>query len=371
MIRSSPFTTSSRTFVLTCVVYAHLLLSQLSAEDKFETRYQWYQEDDDRIRVDSDYSLFSIDLSDTLVVDGTLLYSAISGASPSGVRNWDGDGIATIYLEDERYAASLGLTKQLARHALKAGVSYSTESDYQSLGASLQDTITFNNKNTELVFGLAYTDDTVGAAGSDLSEKKKVYDAFVGVNQVIDARTLLQFNVGLSKKEGFLSDPYKRVMFEGEEGVFFENRPSDKLEQIIFTQLTRELIPDSLSAELSYRFGHNDQGSVSHTATVALYKYLFNKRLVVRPSFRFYDQSAVDYYATEFSGDPEFYSSDYRLAAEQTFTYGLQLRWNVVPDKFAVDLGYERYITRGTDGFTDQAAFPDAHSVTLGFKWAF
>jgi hypothetical protein len=320
--------------------------------------------------VDSDYSLFSVDLSDTLILDGTLLYSAISGASPSGVMNPDGS-IRTIYLEDERYAGSLGLTQKLANHSLKAGVSYSNESDYLSLGASLQDTISLNNKNTDLVLGLAYTDDTVGAAGSDLSEKKKVYDAFVGINQIIDARTLLQFNVGISKKRGFLSDPYKRVTFEDEEGVFFENRPDEKLEQIIFTQLTRELIADSLSADLSYRFGHNDQGSVSHTATIALYKYLFNKRLVVRPSFRFYDQSAVDYYDTEFTGDPEFYSSDYRLAAEQTFTYGLQLRWNVIPDKVAVDLGYERYITKGTDGFTNQNAFPDAHSVSLGVKWAF
>lgn len=370
MIRSfPPLTARGRTLVLSGVLYLHLLLCQLSAEDKFETRYQWYQEDDDRIRVDSDYSLFSIDLSETLVLDGTLLYSAISGASPIGIPAYDGGDVPTVYLEDERYAASLGLTKQIARHSLKIGASYSYEADYLSLGASLQDTISLNNKNTELVLGLAYTHDTVGAAGSDLDETKRVYDLFVGVNQIIDARTLLQVNVGLGKKQGYLSDPYKRVLIDDE--IYDENRPGDKLEQILFAQLTRELIDDSLSAELSYRFGHNDHGSISHTAMLSLYKYLFNKRLVVRPSFRFYNQSAADYYATEFTGDPEFYSSDYRLTDEQTFTYGLQLRWNIIPGKLALDLGYERYVTKGTDGVTHQSAFPDANSVTVGFKLAF
>lgn len=367
MIRSSSLIPQSvRATVLAGAIHLYLTLCNVSAEDKFETRYQWYQEDDDRIRVDSDYSLFSVDLSDTLVLDGTFLYSVVSGASPIGIPAEDGGDVPVVNLEDERWATSFSLTKSFTRHALRVGASYSYEPDYLSLGASLQDTIYLNNKNTELVLGLAYTHDNVGAAGSSLDETKRVYDFLVGVNQVIDARTLFQFNVGLSKKQGFLSDPYKRVLIDDE--IYFEQRPGDKLEQIVLAQLTRELIKDSLSAEVSYRFGHNDHGSISHTAMVSLYKYLFNKRVVIRPSFRFYDQSAADYYATEFSGDPLHYSSDYRLSAEQTFNYGLQIRWNVIPDKLALDLGYERYISRGTDGVTHQSAYPDANSVTVGVK---
>ena len=349
----------------------HLWVCSASlAETVFDTRYQYYQEDDDRVRVDSDYSLFSIDLSDTMLLDGTLLYSSISGASPTGLPPYKKEGqVPVVELEDERIASTLGLTTQIGRHSIKVGGSYSYESDYLSLGASLQDTISLNEKNTELVLGTAYTRDTVGANGSNLEEAKRSFDWIVGINQVISPNTLLSFNVGIGQKQGFLNDPYKRVLLDNE--VYYENRPGRKLEELVFLQLTHFIEPWDASVELSYRFGNNDHGSQSHTTMLAFYKYLFDKRLVVRPSFRFYSQTAADYYATEFTGNPDYYSSDYRVSAEQTFNYGLQVRWNVLPDKFAIDLGYERYISKGTDGRTSQSAYPDANSITAGFHIQF
>ena len=131
------------------------------------------------------------------------------------------------------------------------------------------------------------------------------------------------------------------------------------------------MIQDRLSVEVSYRLGHNDHGSVSNMASLAFYQYLFDKKLVLRPSFRFYDQSAADYYNTSFTGNPTYYSSDYRVSAEQTFNLGMQLRWNFIKDRLAFDLGYERYISRGTDGKTSQSAYPDANSITAGFHLQF
>lgn len=363
--RPSPFPRPDlRVLALAALVHLYLCSAALS-EVIVDTRYQYYQEDDNRIRVDSDYSLFSVDLSDTVLLDGTLLYSSISGASPTGLPALKKGGqVPLVPLTDERMAATLGLTAQLDNHSIKLGGSYSYESDYLSLGTSLQDTIALNEKNTELVLGAAYTRDTVGANGSNLNEAKRAFDWIVGINQVITSNTLLSFNFGISQKQGFLNDPYKRALIDNE--VFYENRPGRKLEELAFLQLTHFIEPWDASVEVSYRFGNNDQGSHSHTAMIAFYKYLFEKRLVVRPSFRFYTQTAADYYATEFTGNPEFYSSDYRLSAEQTFNFGLSVRWNVVPDKFSVDLGYERYITRGTDGRTPQSAYPDANSITAG-----
>lgn len=346
------------------------LTSASLAENVFDTRYQYYQEDNGRIRVDSDYSLFSVDLNDTLVLDGTLLYSTISGASPTGLPGTSRGGqVPVVEIEDERYATSLGLTGKIADHSLKGGFSYSYESDYTSLGGSLTDTISLNDKNTELVLGFAYTHDTVGANGSSLSERKRSYDWIIGVNQILGPHTLLSANLTLGWKDGFLNDPYKRALIDNE--VYFESRPGKKFEQLLYLQLTQELIPDRLSMEVSYRLGHNDHGIISHTASLAFYQYLFNKAVVLRPSFRFYDQGAADYYDTSFSGNPTYYSSDYRVSAEQTFNLGMQVRWNIIPDKLALDLGYERYISRGTDGKTSQSAYPDAHSLTAGVHFQF
>ncbi len=364
-----PHFSSWRAGAMVALLHGYLCSASL-AESVFDTRYQYYQEDNGRIRVDSDYSLFSVDLSDSLVLDGTLLYSTISGASPTGLPAPSRGGqVPVVEIEDERYAGTIGLTGKIGDQSLKAGFSYSNESDYLSLGGSITDTISLNEKNTELVLGFAYTHDIVGANGSDLRETKRSYDWMLGINQVLGPRTLLSANVTLGWKQGYLNDPYKRVLLD--DAVYLEERPGSKFEQLLYLQLTQELIQDRLSMEVSYRLGHNDHGSVSHMASLAFYQYLFDKQIVLRPSFRFYDQSAADYYKTAFTGDPTYYSSDYRVSGEQTFNLGMQVRWNIIKDRLALDLGYERYISRGTDGKTPQSAYPDAHSITAGFHLQF
>lgn len=323
------------------------------------------------MRVDSSYSLCSIDLTDTLVLDGSLLYSALSGASPTGLPPLlKGGPVPTVFLEDERYAATMGLTKQLGRHSVKAGFSYSYESDYTSFGYSLQDTISLNDKNTDLVLGFAYTDDTVGANGSLLEEPKRSYDAMIGINQVLSPNDLLSVNVGLGWKQGFLSDPYKRVLFDSYY-VLPEKRPERKFEQLLFLQWTHHITWLDASIETSYRFGHNDGGSHSHTARVAFYKKFFGERLIISPSFRYYRQSAADFYDTEFTGNPQYYSADYRVSAEETFNTGVQVRWFPFNDHLAVDVGYEHYSTRGLDHKTSQSAYPDADSLSVGLHIQF
>ena len=359
-----------RIWLLVCAIHVVLTCSGLT-ESTFESRYQFYQEEHDRIRVDSNYSLFSIDLSDTVVLDGSLLYSAISGASPTGLTPLvRGDPVPIVELTDERYAFTLGLAKQFPNHLVKIGYAYSNESDYLSNAYSLQDTISFNQKNTELVLGFAFTDDIVSANGSSFSAPKRSYDALIGLNQVLGPDDLLSFNITLGWRQGFLSDPYKRVIIN-EFFVLPDTRPNHRFEQLLFLQWTHYILALDGSVETSYRFGHNDYGSHSHTAQIAFYKALFNKRLIVRPQFRYYRQSAADFYNTEFIGSPKFYSSDYRVSAEETFSLGFDVRWFLTRDRLALDVGYERYLTRGLDHKTSQTAYPDANALTVGLHLQF
>lgn len=352
-------------------LFGVLIQTSSLAETFFESRYQYYQEDHGRIRVDSNYSLFSLDLSETANLSGSFLYSAISGASPTGLPPYiKGGPVPIVELEDERIGFNAGLSQQVGNHTLRAGFAYSNESDYLSLAYSAQDTISFNEKNTELTLGFALTDDTVGANGTPLDENKRSYDALIGVNQVLSPDDLLSINLTLGWRQGFLSDPYKRVLLN----EFFappERRPDDRFEQLIFVQWTHYLAPIDASVETSYRYGHSDYGSESHTFQIALHQKLFGDRLIISPSFRYYRQSAADFYATEFKGSPQYYSADYRLSEEETTSLGVQMRWWAVKDRLAVDLGYERYETRGKDGKTPQETYPDAHSFTVGLHLQF
>jgi len=361
---------SLRQLALVGLFYVLVQTSALS-ESFFESRYQYYQEDDDRIRVDSNYSLFSLDLSDTTNLSGSFLYSAISGASPTGLPPLlKGGPVPVVELEDERIGFNLGLSQRLGDHTLRAGFAYSNESDYRSLAYSAQDTISFNQKNTELVLGFAYTDDTVGANGTPLDEEKRSYDALIGINQVLSPDDLLSINVTLGWREGFLSDPYKRVLIN-EFFVLPEARPDERFEQLIFAQWTHHFASLGASLETSYRYGHNDFGSESHTFQVAIHQKLFGDRLIIRPMFRYYWQSAANFYDTEFKGTPKYYSADYRLSEEETTSLGAQIRWWAVKDRLAVDLGYDHYVTRGKDGKTPQETYPDAHSFTAGLHFQF
>ena len=51
----------------------------------------------------------------------------------------------------------------------------------------------------------------------------------------------------------------------------------------------------------------------------------------------------------------------------QTVDAGLKLVWQIRP-WLAVDAAYDRYVSRGLDGFTPQSAFSRAHTFTVGFK---
>ncbi|MEI6715936.1 MAG: DUF3570 domain-containing protein [Verrucomicrobiota bacterium] len=359
-----------RLWAMASVVYG-MVNGSLRAESFFESRYQYYQEEQHRIRVDSNYSLFSLDLKDSVVIDGSFLYSTISGASPIGFPPFvKGSGVFVARVKDERTAFTLGVTKPIADHALKAGISYSYESDYTSLGYSLQDTISFNQKNTELVLGMAFTDDVVGANGSSLASKKRSYDVVIGVNQVLTPTDLLSFNVTLGWRQGYLNDPYKAVLLNSSTAQN-DLRPERKFEQLALLQWTHYLKSLGASVESSYRFGRNDWGSCSHTAQLAVHKKLFHNRVVLSPSFRYYRQTAADFYATEFFGNPSYCSSDYRLSAEETFSLGMQMRWYAIRERLALDIGYERYVTRGLDGKTSQSAYPSANSVTVGVHYQF
>jgi len=359
-----------RLWALICLI--HLIVqSSLRAEATLDSRFQYYQEDDHRIRVNSVYSLFSIDLNDTTHVDGSQIYSAISGASPTGLPPLiPGGPLPLAHLKDERNAFTLGLTKQLADHSIRVGYAYSTESDYLSNAVSLQDTISLNQKNTDLVLSCAYTDDRVGANGTDLNAPKRTFDTLVGISQVLSPKDLLEINLSLSWSQGFLSDPYKRVLLN-DFFVLADKRPSHRFEQLLFLQWTHHLPWNGASMETSYRFGHNDFGSFSHTAQIALYQKLFQDRIVISPSLRYYWQSAANFYATQFTGAPLYYSSDYRVSKEESYSLGVQVRWNVIRDRLAVDAGYQRYCTRGLDGVTLQAAYPKANSLSAGLHLEF
>jgi hypothetical protein len=162
------------------------------------------------------------------------------------------------------------------------------------------------------------------------SRGKQVIDGNIGLIQVVNRRTLMQFNYGLGLSSGYLTDPYKIIsMVDGTSGetvgYVSEQRPDTRLRQTLYWETVLHLPEDVI--HLSYRYFWDDWGIRSHTADLN-YHLDLSHGCYLEPQARYYTQTAADFYHTSLvSGAalPAFASADYRLAEMSSFTYGLKI----------------------------------------------
>lgn len=268
--------------------------------------------------------------------------------------------------EDERLGLNWELEHHLGGWIFTGGAAYSEESDYKSVAGTLKVGREFNHKATLVSLGASLGHDSVLHTEEDSSrwEDKDIAEGLISIVHAINPKTLLTLNGTLGSAEGYLNDQYKYASVEEE--IVREQRPDVRDKRIALLMLNRAV--DSLhgSAELIYRFYSDSYGVDAHTLGVTWYQKI-GKRFIIAPSLRYYEQSAADFYAVEFTGAPKIYSSDYRLSKLATLTAGMKLIWKA-HEKFTISLAYDRYSMWGRDGQTTNEVYPDANIVTLGFK---
>jgi len=308
---------------------------------------------------------------------------------------------------DTRYHVAADLEWPLGRMTSAVlGTHYSTEFDYDSIGASARLSHDLFQRNTTLSMGVSGSRDTVspvGGAPDPLalmqlpgnvqpkgggSRDKTVVDIVAGVTQVMDRATLVQVNYSMSRFSGYLTDPYKLVGTVQGEGdaspgtpvsYRYEARPDRRTKQAVYGQAKHSFGRDVL--DVSYRYLWDDWGIGSHTAE-ATYFLRLNDVSGLEPHLRFYHQGAADFFVYGLvAADPlpEFASGDYRLGTFDAWTatlkYQRQLRWGV---DVAVRGGY--YVQMGdshpADAIgtqRDQDLFPTVGAVlsqlNLSYAW--
>jgi hypothetical protein len=385
------------------------------AEDTVAYRYEDYQEEAGRVRVHTQTAYFETDLNPRVAVKGEFVYDAISGATPTGApAPVGGSQVPLVDIKDTRYSGNLSSDFKSGRTTTTPGFAYSTESDYQSLGLSLNEAIDFNSRNTTLNVGIAHNYDSVSGFFQQEARRKDSTDVLVGVNQLLGPHTYVTANLTLGYADGYLTDPYKGATFLFNYPISFynppdsfvvpEQRPDHKFRQVALVGITQYIDPLNASVEATYRFHHDSWGIFSHTVELSWHQKL-GKKLMISPLFRFYNQSAASFYAPSFVGDPAFpngatgseqsdggsilfnddpsfpgtgtstftvpahpayFSADYRLSQLNSFTYGVTASWRV-HEHFSLEAGYKRYEMHGLDGLTSASAYPKAHIFTIGF----
>ncbi|MEO6246916.1 MAG: DUF3570 domain-containing protein, partial [Opitutaceae bacterium] len=322
-----------------------------------------------------------------LKIEGII--DAITGATPNGQPAPAGsDQVPLSNLTERRKAWTAVFSHQMQRVNLAFGLSNSRESDYVSTGWSFNTLTDFNQKNTTLLVGVAGNDDNLRVFFQKERAQKRGNDLIFGVTQLLDPRTAVTANFTWGRSDGYLADPYKLVQKDTEivPGVslpltFGENRPADREKWIVLFGLNRAFAEAHAAVDASYRFYHDTYGTNAHTLDLAWLQNV-GEHVILRPALRLYEQSAANFYYYKLDGtsivpvagrpreNGAFYSSDYRLSAMRTATYGLKVIWNVT-DAWQFDAALERYDMRGTDHVTPRSAYARANILTVGgrFSW--
>jgi Protein of unknown function (DUF3570) len=355
------------------------------AEGGLVYKYEDYREAGGRIAVKEQAASATQDLDpDTgLKLTGTI--DAITGATPTGQPAPAGSGQVPLSTLIERRKEWTGdLTRRFSNFSIDAGFADSRESDYVSRGWSVNTVTEFNQKNSSLLLGVAGTSDRVEVFFEPAYLPKHTADGIVGLTQLLDPLTSVSLTVSWGRATGYLGEQHKLVQktIQIIPGFFLpesfgENRPNAKDHGSAVLAVNRSFPALAGAAEGSYRWYRDTFGVTGNTVELAWFQHV-GAKFSLRPSFRFYDQTAAGFYHYNLdqtaiipvripTGRGTNYSSDYRISALDSFSLGAKAIWQA-SDRLQLDVAFERYQMRGRDGITPQSAYPLAAVTTAGAR---
>jgi len=259
------------------------------------------------------------------------------------------------------------------------GASASAEFDYRSFGANISFSKKTKDKNGEFTAKLqAYLDQVslilpeelrTGSSGREDDYPTTPRNTFVGslsYSQIINTKLQVMFLADVVQQKGYLSLPFHRVYFK-DLTVHQENLPNKRF-KIPLGFRASYFLGDRFIIKTYYRFYKDDWGLVSHTADIEV-PIKITPFLSVSPFYRYYTQSAIDYFAAyaQHTAADQYFTSNYDVSKFNSNFFGAGIR--IAPPKGIfgkehfnmIELRYGHY-TR-TNGLNS-----DIISINLKFK---
>ncbi len=315
---------------------------------------------------------------DILTIDAGI--SAYSSASSSNVDPFDGAGIANPFVEssgassNDILATFVGTYTHSSddRNAIwSTNLAIANEYDYFSVGFGGSYTRLFNEKNTEISLKAnVYLDTWNAIYPSELrdnpsfvpfdNESRNSYSVGLGFSQILSKKLQGSLSLDLIQQDGLLSTPFQRVQFTDiADQVVQEFTLGDDVERLPDTRFKiaaggrlHYYINEIFAVRTFYRYYTDDWGINSHTASVEIPIKLTDK-FTVYPSYRFYMQTAADYFApfNQHLSTSEFYTSDFDLSDFEANQYGFGISYTDIFAKMhiwkfglkSIDLRFRQY----------------------------
>lgn len=331
---------------LTRVALADLAPERASISFKY-LDYQDSQPEARRISVTAPALALELPINEEWSFGTSAVVDTVSGASP----RYHSEPSSLTRMHDKRTANEIRLTRYFPRGSVTVGHAHSSESDYISRVKSLNASISSEDKNSTLHFGLAATDDRINPNNLVVqNERKEVYELLLGLTQVLSPTDIAQINLTYSDGRGYYSDPYK----------FFDNRPRNKRSNALLARWNHHFSASEGTSRLSYRYYSDTFGIRSHTLS-GEYVQPLGHGWTLTPQARLYSQTAANFFLgptnapdpsipDNFEPGSTLLSEDQRLAAFGGLSLGVKVA-KLMGSDWLIDVKYEHYRQRSEWAF--------------------
>ncbi len=192
---------------------------------------------------------------------------------------------------------------------------------------------------------------------TDEQRSRVAVNANLGGSQILSPTTLVDGSYGLTYQVGVLEQTWNAVPRGRYLTPLGEKLPHERLRHALAGRISQHLPGIATTLKLAYRFYADDFGLVAHTVELRAYQYL-TRWLVVRGTWRFHRQRAVDFYTEDArmleprpllprTADSDLARFDAHELGVKLMVLPRRARWAWLrPHSFA--LSYDRY-TRSND----------------------
>lgn len=270
----------------------------------------------------------------------------------------DPSTISSASSADTRIYPSLNWTRSNEETGNSFGFtgSFSTEYDYQSLGAGFNITRLSKNKNTQFDFKLQAFLDTWSVIlpielrtgpnnnGSDNNNyptsPRNSFSTSFSLSQVLTDKLQALLIIEPAFQKGLLATKYQRDYFT-DGSLRTESLPNKRYKLPIAIRLNY-FLSDAFVIRSYYRYYMDDWGIKAHTAEIEV-PIKLNSFFSVSPFYRYSTQTGVKYFAAcgQHSPTETYYTSDYDLSTLNSNFYGAGIHFS--PPKGV--LGWQRLNT--------------------------
>ena len=264
---------------------------------------------------------------------------AISAASDSCVRCHH-DGVSS-----HRQVFGLSATQKYGEVKLTMGGAFSKENFYRATTGLTSVSRDLANGNTTVAGGFSFSLNQPTL--HPLPDRANQYQSggFASLTQTISKTTIAHAGYELEHLSGYQNSPYLRANVGGV--LVLGQVPDSRTRQTLSARL-RQALPADTYLEADYRRYFDDWQVKSNTVSIGLSHHV-GSELLLNLAYRRYGQTGAFFWAPQYTGNPQYYTADFRLEPFTSNNYSGRVvitpkgQWWWLPEGTGLTVQYERY----------------------------